>query len=189
MGREFELKYTASPETLAEICRLWEDWENISMATTYFDTKDGLLSAQNCTLRARLENGISVCTMKTPTVGFGRGEWDKKAPWCEETVAELFAKAGKEPIAFANLQEVCGARFTRRAKTLELPGCVVEIALDEGILLGGGKEIPLYELEVEVKAGDENAAVIWANRLAARFGLTAEHKSKFRRASMLAKGE
>ena len=189
MGREFELKFKATAKALAEIRELWQDWEEISMETTYFDTADSRLSAKNCTLRCRMENGVSVCTMKTPTAGFGRGEWDVKAPWCAETAMELFAAAGQEAIPFEALTPVCGARFTRLAKTVELPGCTVEIALDTGVLLGGGREIPLCELEVEYKAGSEDAAAAWAERLAQRFGLQAEMKSKFRRASLLAKGE
>ena len=189
MGREFELKFKANAKALEEIRSLWQNWEEISMETTYFDTVDSRLSEKNCTLRRRMENGISVCTMKTPTVGFGRGEWDVQAPWCAETVAKLFAAAEQEAIPFENLTPVCGARFTRLAQTVELPGCVVEIALDTGILMGGGKEIPLCELEVEYKAGSEAMAVAWAERLAQRFGLEAETKSKFRRASLLARGE
>ena len=80
MGREFELKYAASPEKLALIRSQWENWEIFSMATTYFDTADGALSSKTCTLRQRLENGVSVCTLKTPAAGFGRGEWDVQAP-------------------------------------------------------------------------------------------------------------
>ncbi len=189
MGREFELKYAATPEKLAAISQMWEAWQTISMETTYFDTADDTLSAKHCTLRCRMENGISVCTMKTPIAGFGRGEWEISSPWCAETVAELFEKAGKEPIAFEDLHPVCGAKFIRRAKTVELPDCTVEIALDEGVLMGGGKEIPLCELEVEVKAGRENAAILWTKNLAEKFGLQAEIRSKFRRASLLAKGE
>lgn len=189
MGREFELKYAATPEKLAAIRAQWENWTVISMETTYFDTPDGVLSSQKCTLRRRLENGNSVCTMKTPAAGFGRGEWDIQAPWSEETVAELFAKAGRKPIAFEKLQEACGARFTRLAKTVELPGCTVEIALDEGVLIGGNRQIPLCEMEVELKSGSEEAVTVWAKHLAERYGLTAEPSSKFRRASALAKGE
>lgn len=189
MGREFELKYKATREVLAELRALWQDWEEISMETTYFDTPDSQLSAKKCTLRRRMENGISVCTMKTPIAGFGRGEWDVKAPWCAETAMELFAAAQQEAIPFEALTPVCGARFTRLAKTVELPGCTVEIALDTGILMGGDREIPLCELEVEYKEGSEAVASAWAERLAERFGLEAETKSKFRRASLLAKGE
>ncbi len=189
MGREFELKFNGTESALEEIRTLWQDWEEISMETTYFDTENGKLSAEKCTLRRRMENGISVCTMKTPCAGFGRGEWDVKAPWNEKTAMALFAAAGKENISFEKLITVCGARFTRLAKTVELPGCTVEIALDRGVLIGGGKEIPLCEVEVECKSGSEAAVTAWANRLAERFGLQPETKSKFRRASLLAKGE
>jgi inorganic triphosphatase YgiF len=189
MGREFELKFKAVPEKLAVIRALWQDWEEISMETTYFDTLDGQLSGEKCTLRSRMENGISVCTMKTPAKNLGRGEWDIHAPWCEATVMKLFADAGKEVIPFSQLVPVCGARFTRLAKMVELPGCTVEIALDSGVLIGGGREIPLCEVEVEYKSGSEAAVVAWARHLAERFDLQEESQSKFRRASLLAKGE
>ena len=65
----------------------------------------------------------------------------------------------------------------------------MEIALDEGVLIGGGREIPLCELEVELKAGSEAAAIQWAQHLAERFCLQEESQSKFRRAFGLAKGE
>ena len=189
MGREFELKYGATPEILTSISEKWQNWEEISMETTYFDTIDGCLSTKHCTLRCRMENGISVCTMKTPGDGHSRGEWDLQAPWCEETANHLFSAAGQAPNPFEALHALCGARFTRLAKTLELDDCTVEIALDQGVLLGGGKEIPLCEMEVELKSGSEETAVEWAICLASEFGLKAEHQSKFRRAIQLVKGE
>ena len=64
-----------------------------------------------------------------------------------------------------------------------------ELALDCGVLFGGDAEIPLCEVEVEVKSGDEALAAQWAGKLAAEFGLSAEPESKFRRAFALAKGE
>ena len=36
MGREFELKFKATADALAQIRALWQDWEEISMETTYF---------------------------------------------------------------------------------------------------------------------------------------------------------
>ena len=189
MGREFELKFSATPEKLEAIREEWENWATISMETTYFDTVEGALSGQRCTLRQRIENGKSVCTLKTPVAGFGRGEWEVRAEWNKETVTKLFAEADRNMISFEELSPVCGARFIRLAKMVELSDCTVEIALDEGVLLGGGKEIPLCELEVELKRGRVESAVEWANHLAAQYGLSAETESKFRRASVLAKGE
>ncbi|MBE6916520.1 MAG: CYTH domain-containing protein [Ruminococcaceae bacterium] len=189
MGLELELKYAASPEVLHAVAQELGDFAPISMETTYFDTADYALSSKKMTLRRRFENGVSVCTLKTPAGGFARGEWDARADWSEETVRQLFDAAEIEPIAFDGLQIVCGARFTRLAKTVELPGCTVELALDEGILFGGGREIPLCELEVELKDGSQDMLLRWATVLAARYGLAPEKKSKFKRASALAAGE
>lgn len=189
MAREFELKYAAKPEILEKIREKFSDFEEISMETTYFDTEDGALSARYITLRSRRENGSCICTLKTPGEGHGRGEWDAHAPWCEETVAKLWEESGEKAVDFADLRSVCGARFTRWAARLEMPDCAVELALDSGVLLGGGRELPLCEVEVELKSGSEEAAVQWAQALAAEFGLSPERRSKFRRASDLAKGE
>ena len=68
--------------------------------------------------------------------------------------------------------------------------CLVEM-LGElgGVLTAGNREIPLCELEVELKSGSETAAIAWAEHFAARFGLQPEQNRKFRRALMLSKGE
>jgi inorganic triphosphatase YgiF len=189
MGREFELKFAATAQIHRAVEEKYGPFETITMETTYFDTRDRALSRRNITLRSRQENGCCVCTVKTPGVGHGRGEWDAKAPWCAETVAKLWNSAGEKGVAFEELSPVCGAKFTRLAAVMELSGCTVEVALDRGVLLGGGREMPLCEVEVEVKSGSEDLATQWAKALAAEFGLSPEPRSKFRRASALAKGE
>jgi inorganic triphosphatase YgiF len=189
MAREFELKYAATPAIQEKIREKLGHFEEISMETTYFDTQDGTLSARHITLRSRRENGICVCTLKTPGIGHGHGEWDAQALWGAETADMLFRESGEEAVAFDALLPVCGAKFTRRAALVELSDCTVEVALDAGVLLGGGKECPLCEVEIEVKAGSEAAAVEFARALAEEFALSPEPQSKFRRASALAKGE
>ena len=72
---------------------------------------------------------------------------------------------------------------------IEFEGAQLELALDKGCLLGGGKEVPLCEVEVELKSGSEDAAVGFGVILARQFGLIPQKKSKFRRALALAKGE
>ena len=76
----------------------------------------------------------------------------------------------------------CGAQFTRKALTLAAGEGTVELALDSGVLLGGGRELPFAEVEVELKQGRDEDAVTFAQALAARFGLTQEPKSKLCRA-------
>ena len=80
------------------------------------------------------------------------------------------------------VEPICGARFTRLAGIVELPHGTAELALDRGVLTGGGREVPLCEVEVEHKSGSEAQTVVFAREIAAEFGLEPENKSKFRRA-------
>ena len=190
MGREFELKYRATVDAQAAIAAAFgSGFEEISMETTYYDTPNRQLSAQRYTLRRRLENGVSVCTIKTPAKGHGRGEWEYGAQRIEDAIPELCKLGGPESLlAFTDgqLVPICAARFTRLAKTVVLDNCTLELALDRGVLLGGNQEEPLCEVEVELKSGPEAAAVAFAALLADKFGLIPEEKSKFRRALALA---
>ena len=189
MGREFELKYRADAGTLSEIQEKFGEFTPISMETAYYDTQDGLLNRLHWTLRRRYENGISVCTLKTPAAGGGRGEWEVQAPDIAAALPllqQLDTPEGLRIFTADCLILSCGARFTRLAKTLTIPGAVVELALDRGVLLGGGQELPFAEMEVELKEGSEEAATRFAQALAAEFSLVPEHKSKHARAVALA---
>ena len=61
----------------------------------------------------------------------------------------------------------------------------MELALDQGILFSGEEEIPLCEIEVELKSGSREAADDFARQLADIYGLQPEEKSKFARALSL----
>ena len=83
------------------------------------------------------------------------------------------------------MEPVCGARFARQALTLEIPDGKVELALDKGILFAGDREMPICEVEVELKDGETAAAVQFASLLAEKYALQPETRSKFKRAKML----
>ena len=191
MGREFELKYAANREKLAVLKGRYPNLTQIKMHTTYYDTPDGRMGNLHWTLRRRMENDRSVCTLKTPAEGFGRNEWEVECGDISAAVDLLIARgAPKQLLLFAvngGFVESCGAKFTRLAGIVEAEGAVLELALDEGVLLGGGKEVPLCEVEVELKAGSEAAAVAFANALAAEIHLKPEPRSKVARARALAK--
>ena len=189
MGREFELKFQADSEKIAAIQKKYGGFTKISMETSYYDTQDLKLAFHRWTLRRRMENGVSVCTFKRPHADGGRGEWEVEAPSIMEGVMKLCQNGADWElmrITSGGLVEVCGARFTRLAATLEVPGGKVELALDQGILLGRGKELPFCEVEVELKEGDDAVAQDFANALAEAFHLTPEPKSKYVRAMTLA---
>ena len=189
MGREFELKFRSDADKIASIKEKYGDFTIISMETTYYDTPDRKLSERHCTLRRRMENQVSVCTYKYPHKDGGRGEWEVEAASIDEGIIKLCdAGAGPELLyaTVAGLVEVCGARFTRLAAPLDVPGATVELALDQGVLIGNGKELPFAEVEVELKEGTDEAAIAFAKALAEEFGLVPEGKSKFARAMALA---
>lgn len=191
MGTEYELKFRADPDILRSVYTTFPArWKTLSMETAYYDTPGGSLSARRWTLRRRLENGVSVCTLKTPGQDGARGEWEVECDSIEAAIPELCKLSGSVDLASlcaGGLVTVCGARFQRKAGLFVLRDCTVEIALDEGVLLGGGREIPLCELEVEHKDGSREAADAFAAQLADIYGLEAEVKSKFARALSLYK--
>lgn len=193
MGIEFELKFRAAPEQQAAIRQQIPGQEQqYVMATTYYDTPSGAMSKRMYTLRQRMENDRSVCTLKTPADGCGRREFEVDSPSIEEALPTLCKLSGIPELPgllHEGLTPVCGAAFTRIAKTVELRDCTVELALDTGILTGGNKELPLCEVEVELKTGSREAATAYGMQLAAAYGLVPEKRSKFRRAQLLTKGE
>lgn len=192
MAMEYELKFQATPEVLAAVEAAFPgDWTQIRMETAYYDTPSGALSSRRYTLRRRLENGISVCTLKTPA-GSARGEWETECESIEKAIPkliELGCPADLERLVQEGLAHICDAKFTRLAKKLTLPECTVELALDRGELTGGGRTEPLCEIEAELKSGTVAACDAFGTELADRFALQTEEKSKFRRALALYKGE
>lgn len=233
MGIEFELKFRATPEILEKLRQAVPGQQTVfRMETTYYDTRDGALAARKYTLRRRMENDVSVCTLKAPVedchlersrvsggaersvipkweadfslrlrlgrndteekTAQGRGEYELNSDCIEDAIPELCKLSGiRELTALtaSGVVPICGARFTRVAIHVELDDCAVELALDEGVLSGGGREVPLCEVEVELKSGSREGAVAYALALGTTYGLKRERDSKFRRALALAKGE
>lgn len=186
MATELEWKFSATEEAFAALEKCYRNaLSPIAMQTTYYDTPEKHFSSRRCTLRTRLENGKSVCTLKSPAEK-GRNEWELECG-CIQEAAPILCKLAGLPAPQA-LVPVCGAKFTRLAATVALESATVELALDRGVLTGGGKECPLLEVEIELKCGQEAAAKAFALHLAAAYGLTPEAQSKFKRALALAEG-
>lgn len=189
MGIEFELKYAAGAEELELLKARFPHLRPIAMETTYFDNANGDFSRLKWTFRRRMENEKSICTLKTPAEGHGRAEFEVACGDILEAVPLLIEQGAPKELLLLTARGVapsCGAKFTRLAGLLELEGCTVELALDKGCLLGGGKELPFREVEVELKSGSEDAATAFATGLAAEYGLKAEMRSKVARARALA---
>lgn len=191
MGVEYELKFAAEPRQQQAIRDAFPGpWQPFAMETTYYDTPDGALQQRFFTLRRRLENGRSVCTLKTPEQGHGRGEWETEAASIEAAIPMLCKLGAPKELLSLTSQgviPVCGAQFTRYACLADAADGTVELALDEGILFSGQQQVPLCEVEVEMKSATRAATAAFARILAHRYALVPEQRSKFRRA--LALGE
>ena len=190
MGAEYERKFRATPAALQQLLADYPGcWQTIAMETTYFDTPSASLSARRFMLRIRKENGIPVCTLKTPGEGNLRGEWETECGQLSGAVSELCKLGAPTELAVLcqeGLVPVCGAAFTRKALLLTPAGCTAELALDEGYLFGS-RQLPLCEVELELKAGNRDALDAFADALAGKYGLCPEDRSKFARALALRK--
>ncbi len=182
MAIELEYKFAADPQTLHQIAEAFGPFRRIQMQTSYYDTPSRSFSRARCTFRLRRENAVCICTLKTPLPDGSRQEWECEAQSIQEGLEKLPQAAA---LADGPLETVCGARFTRLACDVG----TAELALDQGVLIGGGREIPFWEVEAEHKRGDPAETLAFAQALAEKFGLAAEHKSKFARAMALAEGE
>ena len=190
MAREFELKYRADEASLTAIRTKYGGFSATEMETTYYDTFDLKLALHQWTLRRRMENGVSVCTFKSPGENGGRNEWEVECDGILPGIMALCRAGAPWELMRATAGGVlpfCGAKFTRLSRLLTLEdGTVVELALDEGHLSGGTHEQPFAEVEVELKDGSEESAVLFARLLAAEFALIPEPEAKVVRARKLA---
>lgn len=194
MGQELELKYVLDGKKQLDAVRSALEqafpgaWEQVEMETTYFDTPDRALEARRWTLRVRRENGVPVLTLKTPGQGRARGEWELPGgglPAVTDLV-ELGAPAELLELCNGGLESRCSARFRRLRRMGTIAGTAMELALDAGVLAGGGAEAPFLELEAELKAGLPQVLESWCSQFAQAHGLREETRSKFARAAALA---
>jgi triphosphatase len=192
MAVELEIKFCTTESVLEQMeAGISGEEKRFSMETTYYDTPDRDLSARHITLRRRMENDLSVCTLKAPAQT-GRLEFELEKAAIEDAIPELckLSNLAELPALLEKgVEPVCAARFVRIAKTVTYSDTTIEVALDQGVLLGGGREEPLCEVEFELKAGSEQQLRQYAAAMALRYGLHPERRSKFARAAALAKGE
>ena len=185
MGRELELKYRADEAQTAAIRAAYGPFHAITMETTYYDTPQRAMAAKRQTLRRRYENGAAVYALKTYLPAGSHGEWETEAASFPEAMEKLRAMGAPNLPDVDTLVPICGAAFTRSCCLIDVEGGKIELALDQGVLTGSGREIPLREVELELKEGPDEALLAFGPNFAARFALTEEPLSKFARAKAL----
>lgn len=154
----------------------------ITMETTYFDTPDGSLRKKYWTLRRpaskRRLRHYSQDTLGGPPLPATSGRsapgryWKPSPPLCPGAATGTALHRRPSSLSAA-------PPFSGGAVQLKLPGCLAELALDEGRLFGGGREEPLLELELERKEGDPAAMFLLCDRLCGTFPCGKNPKANF----------
>ena len=197
---EIELKFQVPASRSAALARAvaTSTAVRVPLRARYFDTADRRLGTAGLALRVRKEGRRWVQTLK----GAGDGIWQRL-----EHEVPLRVAAGVLPVAEpalhdgtpagdalrqalgdGELQPIYGTEVMRTKRLVRAPGCVVELAFDQGALVSGERRWPLCELEFELKSGDPTALVALASRWVERFGLTLDTRTKAERGERLARG-
>lgn len=177
---------------------LKEDFRDIQMESTYYDTADGEAVRRRWALRLRREDDKTVATLKTrnelSVEGgkniFIRNEWQTEAPTFEAAIPQLIELGAPEELRTvvenSSLQAQCQVRFVRKSAILYLPdGVRVDMCVDRGELIAGEKSEPIWELELELLFGAPSAVEELAAYLEEKYGLKKEYVSKYERALRL----
>lgn len=207
---ETELKFMVPAEQLAGVEKALKRGrvrvERLQAA--YYDTADERLARQRVALRLRREGRRWVQTAKAETPhSLNRLEHDVPVtapsrgrepppldvsrhdgtPAGDALRKALGHGAGRERGSALSLR--FGTDVSRMTRTVRVPGATVEIALDIGKIVAGGREAPICELEFELKRGGIEPLIGLAAQWADRHGLALSTLSKAERGARLARGQ
>lgn len=164
--------------------------KRIAMDSTYFDTPDGALWKAGFALRLRRENDRQVCCLKyggsAADDGLARrGELECVCESLDEGLSALAAQPlpqGFAALCAAGLTESAGMHFLRRACLVETGASVCELAFDAGYFGADPEKNRFYELELELKSGEEAGFHAFAAALVRAHALKPEKRPKLMRA-------
>lgn len=160
--REIELKLDVDPPRAGPaIRRLAGPGDGTRrLVSTIFDTDDRTLHRRGLVLRVRRDGDRRIQTLKAETPGgpLERAEWESAVAGDEPDLAAIPDAALREEIAAVGpLGPIVRTAFDRTLWRIRHNGSDVEIALDQGAILAGGREAPINEIELELKAGAPTA--------------------------------
>jgi inorganic triphosphatase YgiF len=162
----------------------------------YFDTPNGALAAAGIVLRLRREGRRWVQAIKCA----GDGPLSRLEHECVLGVgrdvpaldlSRHAASSGYKPLLAAlsahvdALAPVFEVRVRRHSRLVRHEGASIELALDEGHIVGGRARLAVSELELELKSGAVTALASLARRWVQRHGLWLDVRSKAERGLLL----
>ena len=169
--------------------------EIVRMKAAYFDTEDLSLIRRNIAFRIRSEGERTVATLKWDDDDDGisglyiRSEINipvtdqscifKPDPHIFKESAEgrdLLDLIDDKPLV--NIFDII---FTRKRIRLDYEKSILELSLDEGVIVAGADSLHLREMEIEIYSGSKEDLLAVGKKIASRYGLEPEPKTKFSR--------
>lgn len=158
----------------------------------YFDTPKLELMRQQIALRLRQVGGHWIQTVK----GGGkveeglhqRSEWEVPVTGGILDLDKLSASPWHSFFTLdiqSRLIPIFVTDFWRTIWLMELPNCLIELALDEGEIQAKNKQVPICEVELELKSGAPESLFDLARELRKSIALQPEDRSKADRGYML----
>ena len=201
---EIELKYKI--ETIKQYNSLLTDpWiaslaeneepETVRMKAAYFDTEDLTFIRHNIAFRIRSEGERTLATLKWGDDDAGvsglyiRSEINIPVtdPTCFFAPDPAIFKESAEgrdllDILDGNpLVNIFEMVFTRKRIRIDYGQSILELALDEGGIIAGDRDLQFRELEIEIYSGSKEDLLAIGRQIAKKYNLRPETKTKFAR--------
>ena len=184
---EVELKFELSRSDVLALCRSapFQAMQSAAptrqtLRATYFDTADLKLSSRGVSLRVRQEGRRYVQCVKAAVDdpvnakacgavagGFARREWEWPVAGVDLVPALLKTDDALKPlfkgIHAKKLQPIFSTDIRRETRQLRTPdGACVTCDIDKGRIISGAREVPIFELELELISGPVGALLALA---------------------------
>jgi inorganic triphosphatase YgiF len=186
-SEEVELKFACAPDDLAAVLAAAPpgDEDEAELISVYFDTAGKALQKAGASLRVRESHGRRVQTIKR---GRGLAREEHETP-----IEGLAPDPALGPLPDLvppgeRLAPAFNVRVSRRQRRLSYAGAQIELALDQGEVVGGDARSPICEVELELKAGDRKALFALARKLAEAAPIYLSFASKAARGQALVAG-
>ena len=172
---------------------------HLQLHNTYYDTPEQTLRRKRMALRLRRVGSDAkpewLQTLKMGGTGNSalsqRGEWETSVPGGELDLPALkatpWSDIDPDGDLFRKLVPCFVTSFDRTSWTVrKRDGSVVEVSLDVGQIVAQGKSVPIFELELELLAGQPAALFGLAQQIARTIAVMPETRSKAERGYALA---
>lgn len=176
MAVELEIKLTLHPQQIPQaVAWLLEQREASEggrkrLVNTYYDTPSNELNGQRIALRLRQAGGRTLQTLKTQgefvNGAHNRNEWEWEVPGPNLQLGLLTDTPLADNVNLARLAPVFETNFERQVIMLADDNAVIEVAVDTGEIIANGQSRALCEIEFELKSGNPDSLLIWAQKLA-----------------------